>query len=64
MAITNLYPLHTAALTKAKSMPRTMPTVAELYQQEDGRRQSMKKKEEENEEKRNNRTIYFVVGHS
>eukprot|EP00957_Ditylum_brightwellii_P034512 2617028-Ditylum_brightwellii.AAC.1 len=64
MPITNLYPLHAAALTKAKLIPRTIPTVGELYQQEDDRQQRMKKEEEEKEEKRNDRTINFVVGHS
>eukprot|EP00957_Ditylum_brightwellii_P200193 15260717-Ditylum_brightwellii.AAC.1 len=42
----------------------SIPTVGELYQQEDGRWQRMKKKEEEKEEKRDDRTIYFIVGHS
>eukprot|EP00957_Ditylum_brightwellii_P195034 14860370-Ditylum_brightwellii.AAC.1 len=64
MPITNVYPLHAAALTKAKLLPWTIPTVGELYQQEDDRRRRMKKKEEEKQEKRNDRTIYFVVGHS
>eukprot|EP00957_Ditylum_brightwellii_P050022 3792001-Ditylum_brightwellii.AAC.1 len=45
-------------------MPRSIPTVGELYQQEDDRRWRMKKKEEEKEEKQDDRTIYFAVGYS
>eukprot|EP00957_Ditylum_brightwellii_P081089 6167300-Ditylum_brightwellii.AAC.1 len=45
-------------------MPWKIPTVGELYQQEDDRWQRSKKKEEEKAEKRDDRTIYFVMGHS
>eukprot|EP00957_Ditylum_brightwellii_P158441 12059390-Ditylum_brightwellii.AAC.1 len=49
MPVTDLYPLHAAALNTAKLLTKKIPTVNELYQQEDDRWQRSKKKEEEKE---------------
>eukprot|EP00957_Ditylum_brightwellii_P021271 1604807-Ditylum_brightwellii.AAC.1 len=47
--IMNLYPLHAESLNKAKLLPKKIPSVNDLYQQEEDRRQRSKKKEEEAE---------------
>eukprot|EP00957_Ditylum_brightwellii_P078528 5970797-Ditylum_brightwellii.AAC.1 len=62
--ILDLYPLHAAALKKANLLPKNIPTLKELHQQEYDRRRQQKKKEEEVEKQQDGRTCYFVIGHT
>eukprot|EP00957_Ditylum_brightwellii_P082248 6254074-Ditylum_brightwellii.AAC.1 len=57
--ITTLYPTHAAALRKANLLPKRIPTIRELYEEELQWKEKRKIKEAEKEKKKDERRIFF-----
>eukprot|EP00957_Ditylum_brightwellii_P183509 13978648-Ditylum_brightwellii.AAC.1 len=62
--ITNLYPDYVHALKMAGLIPKTVPTVQELYMQEKEKMQLADKNDQEKKKKEDKRNTFFVIGHS
>eukprot|EP00957_Ditylum_brightwellii_P123735 9433196-Ditylum_brightwellii.AAC.1 len=61
--ITSFYPTHANALKKENLLPKRIPIVKELYDQELARKEKQKLKEAEKEKRKDEQRIYFVIGH-
>eukprot|EP00957_Ditylum_brightwellii_P163977 12484836-Ditylum_brightwellii.AAC.1 len=62
--IMSLCTTHANALKKANPLPKKIPMVRELYDQELTRKQQQKLKEVKKEKRKGEQRIYFVIGHA
>eukprot|EP00957_Ditylum_brightwellii_P008439 639375-Ditylum_brightwellii.AAC.1 len=64
MTITSLYLTHADDLKKVNLLPKRIPTIRELYEQELKRKENQKLKDAEKEKRKDEQRIYFVIGHA